>query len=129
MKTVPFLALFATLILTSSYVSTVIASPAETAVTLNDGFNHFRAHRQGNTIALSWASSTPGVTHFIVERSFDDGEFFDPIDQVTCSGAGTHKYNDAFASGGVMTYRVVAVTSDGTRLYSDNATVRIVQRK
>lgn len=129
MKTIPFLALFAILTLTSSYVSTVIATPAESAATVNNGFNHFRAHRQGNAIALSWASNAPGISHFIVERSFDGGEFFDAINMMACNGSGTHKYSDPFASGGVMTYRVVAVTSDGQHLYSDNATVRIVQRK
>jgi hypothetical protein len=128
MKTIPFLALFAILILSSSYVSTVIATP-QTEHTVSNDFNHFRIHRQGASVALSWAVAAPDVTHFIVERSFDEGEFFEPINQMRCSGNNTHKFNDAFVSGGVITYRIVAVKSDGTHVYSANETIRIVQRK
>lgn len=128
MKTIPFVALFAVLILSSSYVSTVIAHPVAEQTT-SDHFKHFRIHRQGNAVSLSWAVAAPDVTHFIVERSFDEGEFFDPITQVGCSGTAVHKYNDAFMSGGVMTYRVVAFKSDGTQIHSAHETIRIVQRK
>lgn len=127
MKTIPFLALFAILILSSSYVSTVIATP-QAEQTVSD-FKNFRIHRQGNAIALSWAVAAPDVTHFIIERSFDGGEFFDAINQVNCNGSNVHKYNDPFVSGGVMTYRIVAVKSDGTQVYSASETIRIVQRK
>ena len=63
MKTIPFVALLALLTLTSSYVSAVIATPATTVANLNDGFDHFRIHRQGAAIALSWAVGAPVVTH------------------------------------------------------------------
>ncbi len=127
MKTIPFLALFATLILTSSYVSTVIASPAETTVQVNNGFDHFRIHRQGNDVALSWAVSAPGVTSFIIERSYD-GEFFDAIAEVGAAG-GTNKWQDANVYGGTYFYRITAINADGSRLHSDVASVRIVRRK
>ena len=127
MKTIPFLALFAILILSSSYVSTVIATPAEQ--TVSNDFKHFRIHRQGNAVALSWAVAALDVSHFVIERSFDGGEFFDTLTEVGCSGGGVHKFSDAFQSGGVFTYRVVAIKSDGTQVYSPSETIRIVQRK
>ena len=128
MKTVPFLALFAILILSSSYVSTVITTPT-TEQTVDNEFKQFRIHRQGNAVSLSWAVAAPDVSHFVIERSFDEGEFFETLTELGCTGSATHKYNDPFQSGGVFTYRVVAVKSDGTQVYSQNQTIRIVQRK
>ena len=128
MKTIPFLALFAILILSSSYVSTVIATP-QTEQAVNNEFKQFRIHRQGNAVSLSWAVATPDVSHFVIERSFDEGEFFETVTEMGCTGNAVHKYSDAFQSGGVFTYRVVAVKSDGTHVYSANETIRIVQRK
>lgn len=128
MKTIPFLALFAILILSSSYVSTVIATP-QTEQAVSNEFKHFRIHRQGNAVSLSWAVAAHDVSHFAIERSFDGGEFFDTLTEMGCTGGSIHKYNDAFLSGGVFTYRVVAVKSDGTKVYSQNETIRIVQRK
>ena len=127
MKTIPFLALFATLILTSSYVSTVIASPAETTVQVNNGFDHFRVHRQGNAIALSWAASAPGVNRFVIERSYD-GEFFDAVHEMEAVG-GTHKWQDTDVYGGTYFYRITAIGADESLMHSSVESVRIVRRK
>ncbi len=127
MKTIPFVALFALLILTSSYVSTVIETPSTKEVSVND-FNHFRIHRQGNGVALSWAVSIPNVSHFIVERSWD-GSFFETIKEVASTGTGTHKYIDNIDFGGTFYYRVTAVAADENTVQSAVESVRVVKRK
>jgi len=126
MKTVPFLALFATLILTSSYVSTVITAPAEKVATVDNGFNHFRIHRQGNAVALSWAANA-GFTRFIIERSYD-GDYFDAIHEVEAAN-GTHKWQDADVYGGTYFYRITGVNADESTAQSSVESVRIVRRK
>jgi hypothetical protein len=126
MKAIPFLALFAMLILSSSYVSTVIThSDIEQAA--SNRFKHFRIQQQGNAVALSWAVATPDVSHFIIERSLDGGEVFEPVSRVNYSDATVFKYNDAFKAGNILTYRMVAVKSDGTKLPSARETIRMVQ--
>lgn len=128
MKTIPFLALFAVLTLTSSYVSTVIATPTQQTASLVNGFEHFRVHRQGNAVALSWAVGTPDVVAFTIERSYD-GEFFEPINQMSCSGSSVHKFNDEAVYPGVISYRIVALHSDGSVEHSAVKSLRIVQRR
>ena len=128
MKTIPFLALFAVLTLTSSYVSTVIATPTQKTASLVNCFEHFRIHRQGNAVAMSWAVSVPDVVEFKIERSYD-GEFFEPISIMGCSGSSVHKFNDETVSPGVISYRIVAVHSDGSMEHSAVKSLRIVQRR
>jgi len=127
MKTIPFLALFATLILTTSYVSAVITPEKSVSIAVND-FNHFRVHRQANDVALSWAVNAANVSSFTIERSWD-GEFFDEAATFPAQGSGTHKYLDSPGGGGTFFYRITAVMEDGSSVQSDVQSVRLVKRK
>jgi len=127
MKTVPFLALFAFLTLTSSYFSTVISAPVHKTFTTAGTFSHFRVHRQGNAVALSWAVSSPDVTQFVVERSYD-GEFFEPVTEMNCTGNSVHQFKDANIYPGIIYYKIKAVKADATTEDSAVESVRIVQR-
>jgi hypothetical protein len=128
MKKLPFLALFAVLTLTSSYFSTVISATTPTqTVALNSSFDYFRIHRQANSVALSWATSTTDATQFVVERSFD-GEFYEAINQMAFNGAGAYKFKDDSVYPGVIYYRITAVKADGSSEQSTIESIRIVQR-
>lgn len=129
MKTIPFLAFFVLLTLTSAHFSTVVAASTATAKTAQTGtFNYFRSHRQANGIALTWAVSSPEVVQFKVERSYD-GDFFDVINEMACTGSGMHKFSDMEVFPGTIFYRITAVKADGSTETSSVESVRIVQRK
>ena len=128
MKTIPFLALLAVLTLTSSYVSAVMATPPPAEIGIQKSFNHFRVHRQGAAVALSWSVSDISVSHFLVERSYD-GVSFSPIWEMPSGGSMTHKYMDEDIYGGTYYYRITAVTAAEGTLQSDVEQVRIVRRK
>lgn len=129
MKTIPFFALFAILILSSSYVSSVIDKPAEkTAATTTTGcFTQFRVHRQGSAASLTWAAGGSDIMHFVIERS-GDGEYFDIVNDMNNDGSGTYKFNDANPYPGVSYYRITAVKADASTECSSIVSVRIVQR-
>jgi hypothetical protein len=128
MKKLPFLALFALLTLTSSYFSTVISATTTKTVALTSCFDHFRIHRQGNSVAMSWAAAAPDVVHFAVERSYD-GEFYETLNEMSCNGTTVHKFKDDSIYPGVIYYRIKAVKADGSTEFSSIESVRIVQRK
>jgi len=104
-----------------SFASKTVAPPVSSC------FNHFRAHRQANDVALSWAVGVNGVTSFTIERSYD-GDMFDPVVQMSCNGTTTHKFRDAGVYPGFIHYRIAAAKADGTVEYSAIETVRIVRR-
>lgn len=126
MKTIPFFALFAILILSSSYVSSVIDTPA-TKSTATGCFNQFRVHRQGNAASLSWSASGTDIMHFVIERS-GDGEYFETVNDINNDGSGSYKINDANPYPGISYYRITAVKADASTEYSPLVSVRIVQR-
>ncbi|HUP13814.1 MAG TPA: hypothetical protein VM187_16450, partial [Niastella sp.] len=74
MKALPFFALFAVLVLTSSYVSTKIDAAAQTIMPAGS-FRQFHLHRQGGDISLTWSVSSKNVVEFAVERSYDGAHF------------------------------------------------------
>src|SRR5688572_18374661 len=127
MKTILSAVFFVLLTLTSAHFSTVVASAATTQNTQSGCFNYFRAHRQANGIAISWAVGTPDVVQFKVERSYD-GDFFDVINEMSCTGSGMHKFSDIDIFPGTIHYRITAVKADGSTEVSSTEMVRIVKR-
>jgi hypothetical protein len=120
MKTLPFTALFAVLILTSSYVSTKIdVAPA-------GAFKKFQLQHKGSDVSLTWAVSSVNVVAFAVERSYD-GTHFEAIGSMDCKGTVLHKYNDIDVTPGTVYYRVAAVRADESVESSAVATTRIVR--
>ncbi len=128
MKKLPFLALFAVLTLTSSYFSTVISATTTQTVAVTSCFDHFRIHRQAQSVALSWAATSTDVVQFVVERSYD-GEFYEAIAEMASSGARAYKFKDDTVYPGVIYYRIKAVKEDGSSEDSSVESIRIVKRK
>ena len=113
MKSLPFVALFAVLILTSSYVSTKIDAAGGSGP-----FKQFQLQRKGSDVALTWSVSSIKVVAFAVERSYD-GTHFETIGSMDCSGTTPHKYNDIDVAPGTVYYRVAAVRADDSVESSD----------
>jgi hypothetical protein len=94
---------------------------------VNSCFSRFNVHRAGKSnVELTWTVSAPGITQFVVERSYD-GEFFDPVTTLNFNGTSSYKSKDNGVFPGVIYYRVTAVKSDGTTECSPVESVRIVQ--
>lgn len=105
MKTLPFIALFALMVCTSSYVSTKIDTAPASA------FKQFHLQHKGGDVSLSWTVSSLNVVAFAVERSYD-GTHFETIGSMDCNGTTLHKYNDIDVTPGTVYYRVTAVRAD-----------------
>lgn len=108
-------------------VATPVNQPNAKVAPSTECFDFFRVHRQGPGISLSWAAASSGISQFVIERSYD-GEFFDVVAAMGCSGSNTHKFNDSDVFPGTIFYRITAVKSNGTTESSAVKTVRIVQR-
>ena len=90
-------------------------------------FNYFRAHRQGSGVTLNWGmSSMADVDYFRIERS-DNGEFFNYFLELPNNGSNRQSWRDGSVFPGYNHYRVVYVMNDGTEIYTETKTVRIVQ--
>lgn len=126
MKTLPFIALFAVLIFTSSYVSTKIDAVAQTVAPAGS-FRQFHLNHKGGDISLTWSVSSLKVVQFAIERSYD-GAHFETIGSMDCNGTVPHKYNDIDVAPGTVYYRVAAVRADETVESSDVEATRTAGR-
>ena len=118
---------FLLLVTLSPAVATPVYSFSATVKPPSGALSFFRVHRQGPGISLSWASASSNVVQFIIERSYD-GEFFDVIGGMGCTGTNTHRFSDNDVFPGIIYYRVTAVKTDDTTESSAIETVRFVRR-
>ena len=96
----------------------------------NNCFSYLKAHRQGKGGAgLMWAVSSNDIVEFIVERSYDFGEYYEQAGSVRFNGASSYRFADKEAYPGYIWYRVTAVKADGTTECSPVEEIRIVLRK
>jgi hypothetical protein len=98
----------------------------------DNGISFVRAHRQGKGITVTWGSSISADVNFSVEKTY-----FDPTDiysewetvaSMPCDGSRSYKCNDNAVYPGFVNYRVAARGNDGSVIYSETVTVRIVSR-
>lgn len=95
-------------------------------------FSFFRTHRQGkNGITATWGvTSTVGLSSFYVQRTYEDPSdpyaYWETWDYEVCSGAKSYKATDSNVFPGFISYRVVAVMSNGSEFVSAISTVHIV---
>src|SRR5690606_5338944 len=94
----------------------------------------FKGHRQGKGVTLQWVSNN--LESYVIEES-TDGEFFDAISTATTasrqqtSGSknGRHTFNIPEVFPGETFYRIVGTLADGSTVYSEVISVRILKRK
>lgn len=90
--------------------------------TLPVRLNHFEANRKGNTVNLSWATSSENHSdYFEVERSIDGG-FFEHIGYVNTSGSSSIYHQYTLVDGDPVNditsyYRLKQIDQDGVFTY------------
>jgi hypothetical protein len=124
MKTLISYVAFLALILTSSFTIDTQQQMNEKA---SGCFSHFRLHRQAQGVGLNWAVSSPDVSQFLIERSYDDYNY-EEAGIVPGNSASTYRYFDKEVFPGFIHYRIVAIKTDGTTECSPVEKVRIVKK-
>lgn len=112
--------------LNSSAVS-ISASPALTISPINNeetSFSFLRGHKQGKSAyALQWGmTSTAGIVHYEIQSTYEDP--FDEYSNWTTEGtavatrANILKFTHQSVTPGFISYRVIAVLSNGSNVVS-----------
>ena len=98
---------------------------SEEAAPVND-IPFFKGHRQGRGVTLQWVANN--AESFVIETSAD-GDFWDFIATKSASSNSRHNFNIPEVFPGTAHYRIKAIMGDGSEVYSEVVTVRVVQRK
>ncbi len=130
MKTLISYVALTVFVLASSFTIDVQENLNQQSTQTTEGcFSYFRAHRQGRAgVGMMWGVSSKDIVQFVVERSYDGGEFFDPAGSVNFNGASSYKFIDKEAYPGYILYRITAVKADGSTETSAVEQVLIAQR-
>lgn len=125
---------FLSFVITSAYSFTPLAevtSNKNSIITPNPV--SLRVHRQADGVMVTWnPSSHAGIVGYEVQRTyFDPNDEYAMWEQVSYSAsasARSFKAFDALVYPGNISYRVVAISQDGSRSNSEVVTIRIVSR-
>lgn len=128
-KLIPFCAV-AILSATANVNATEIVNLTEQTISaetapVND-IPFFKGHRQGRGVTLQWVANN--AESFLIETS-TDGEFWDFIATKSANNNSRHNFNIPEVFPGTAHYRIKATMADGSEVYSEVVTVRVVQRK
>ena len=96
-------------------------------------FTSFSTHRQGKGITLTWdVEASAGVLNFSIQRTYEDVTdpyaVWEDISSLPADGSKFYRYTDDLVSPGFVSYRIVALLSDGTTAESGISTVQILSR-
>ena len=85
---------------------------------------NFNAYKQGGSVLLNWTTaSKPGLDHFIVERSTDNGTDWEQLGEVMASEDNNEQqnytYTDASPAKGTNLYRLQITGVSGSIIYSN----------
>jgi hypothetical protein len=98
----------------------------------NSIFNFFRAHRSGKaSITTTWGvSNSNGIVSFKVLKTYDDPNesyaYWETVGVVANSNASSYKFTDPNVFPGYISYKIIAVLTDGTAIATHVDTVHIV---
>ncbi|GAA4745173.1 hypothetical protein [Flavisolibacter ginsenosidimutans] len=97
-------------------------------------FGSFRTHRQGKGITAVWnLASADGVVGFSVQRTYEDPTdpyaYWEDAGSVPFNSTRSFTFTDSEVFPGTISYRIVALMTDGTTSVSDVSQVRIVSHK
>lgn len=100
----------------------------------NPGFASLRTHRQAKGITATWSmTGLDGVVSFTVQRTYEDPNdtyaYWENLCDQPCNSSRSFSYTDKEVFPGNVNYRVAALMEDGTIVFSEISSVRIVSRK
>ncbi len=97
-----------------------------------NGFTFVRAHRQGKGITVVWGANSSDDVNFVVEKTYSDPtdiySEWESVAHMPYDGSRSYKCNDNSVYPGYSHYRIAAMGNDGSVVYSETVTVRIVSR-
>ena len=122
------------LLATVSSAETFEVKPAITKSVQNPIFSSLRTHRQAKGVTASWSmTGLDGVVSFTVQRTYEDPNdlyaYWENLCDLPCNSSRSFSYTDKEVFPGLINYRVAALMEDGTTVYSEISSVRIVSRK
>ena len=97
-------------------------------------FTSLRTHRQAKGVAANWSmSGLDGVKGFTIQRTYEDPNdqfaYWEELSTIPCNAVRQFSFTDKEVFPGLINYRVAALMEDGTIVYSEISSVRIVSRK
>ncbi|RYZ29253.1 MAG: hypothetical protein EOO10_06910 [Chitinophagaceae bacterium] len=125
----------AMLLVTSvSFAQSKNGKPSASGTTPDPIFSSLRTHRQAKGTATDWSlSNLNGVIGFTVQRTYEDPNdefaYWEDLCTMACDASRRFSYNDKEVFPGVISYRIAALMEDGSTLFSELSSVRIVSRK
>ena len=120
---------------TASYAETIIVKPVLSInASPNPTFGYLRTHRQAKGITATWSmTGMDGVIGFTVQRTYEDPNdayaYWEELKELPCVSTRSFSYTDAEVFPGLINYRIKATLEDGSAVYSEISSVRIVSRK
>jgi hypothetical protein len=100
----------------------------------NPTFTSLRTHKQAKGITAIWSmTGLDGVVSFTIQRTYEDPTdmyaYWENLCDLPCNSSRSFTYTDKEVFPGNINYRVAALMEDGTFVYSEISSVRIVSRK
>ena len=97
-------------------------------------FASLRTHRQAKGITATWSmTGLDGVVSFTIQRTYEDPTdmyaYWENLCDLPCNSSRSFTYTDKEVFPGKINYRVAALMEDGTIVFSEIASERIVSRK
>ena len=122
------------LLATVSSAETFEAKPAVMKAVQNPIFSSLRTHRQAKGITASWSmTGLDGVVGFTVQRTYEDPNdmyaYWENLCDLPCNASRSFSYTDKEVFPGLINYRIAALMEDGTTVFSEVSSVKIVSRK
>lgn len=117
-----------------SFAQSKNGKPGASGPSTDPIFGVLRTHRQAKGIAADWSlSNMNGVIGFSVQRTYEDPNdefaYWEELSTIACDASRRFSYNDKEVFPGVISYRIAALMEDGTTVFSEISSVRIVSRK
>ncbi|MCW3117771.1 MAG: hypothetical protein JWM28_1853 [Chitinophagaceae bacterium] len=138
MKTKSFLFAFLTMVIATnaSPVRKNLTGPLITVKEVSSfsaDLSFFRTHRQGKGVSVNWGiTSSEGVTGFIIQKTYEDPgdpySMWEDVASVSCNALRSYKCEDENVYPGFISYRIIIVQSNGSKISSAVSTVHIVSR-
>jgi hypothetical protein len=129
------LSVTATILLASvCSAETIETKPVVVKAVQNPIFGSIRTHRQAKGITATWSmTGLDGVVGFTVQRTYEDPTdmyaYWENLGDLPCNSSRSFSYTDKEVFPGLINYRIAALMEDGTTVFSEISSVRIVSRK
>jgi hypothetical protein len=116
------------LLATTNYSNTLYATQPKA----NSVFSFFRTHRNGKaSITSAWGvANGNGIVSFRIIKTYEDPAeqyaYWETVATIAYTGASSYKFTDPTVFPGYISYKIIAVLTDGSEMTTVASTVHIV---